>query len=328
MNSETRSPGEIGHCEKLAIRIIANPAAGRAGNKKISDILDYLGRRGAEAKAFITGKRGDAIEATRRAVRESKGKKIDMVVAAGGDGTINEVVNGLMGSDIPLGVIPLGTVNVYALETGIPQDYRKACDVLLEGEVRKVRVGKINDRYFVLMAGVGFDADVVYRLDLGLKKNMGKLAYVLTGIGRLARYDFKKLDIEIDGGRRYEGCSVVIGNMKYYGGRVSVTPLANFDKDTLDVCIFKGGGAINMIRYTFGVLRKRHLSYEDVEYLSVKSLRVFSKTKTYIQVDGDVYGVLPAEFAKADERLSVILPAHKTEKGELDERPFREDLRV
>ena len=289
----------------ISIKLIANPTAGKAGAKKIDRIVDFLRKEGAYVDVCITQKRGDALDAALKATKEST---IDIVVAAGGDGTINEVVNGLVGSNIHMGVIPLGTVNLFALETGIPMDISKACAVIFKGRTREVMVGKVNDRYFMLMAGIGFDADVVYKLDLGLKRRLGRLAYVLTGFGRLAGYSYNRLTIELDGQQSVEGYSIIVGNMKYYGGRLSITPFADFEKEMLDVCIFNGKGLFNMLRYVWGVMNKSHLSYRDVEYRTVKSLKISSRNKTYIQIDGDAFGTLPAEFTKASETISVILP--------------------
>ena len=288
------------------IKLIANPTAGRAGGKKLELAASYLSEKGVTVDICITQKRGDALEAARSAASSSQ--KPDMAVACGGDGTINEVVNGLAGSAVPLGVIPLGTVNLYVMETGIPMDLRGACDVLLKGEVKRIRLGKVNGRYFLLMAGVGFDADVVYRLDLALKKKLGKVAYVLTGLGRLASYRYDKLEIEIDSSRKVQGYSVVVGNMKFYGGRVSITPHADFSKNQLDICVFKGKGALNMLKYTFGVMMGKHLGFNDVEYVSARSLKISSARKAYIQIDGDSCGSLPAELSKTEECLSVVLP--------------------
>lgn len=304
MNEETRTYNASARWP--SIMLIANPAAGRAGDRKIAQLAGYLQSHGASVEVSITEKRGDAREYAMRAARSDK--RPDMIVAAGGDGTINEVVNGIAGTEVPMGVIPLGTVNLYALETGIPMDILKACDALLNGIVKKVNVGKVNDRYFILMAGIGFDADVVYRLDLGLKSMIGRLAYVLTGFSRVVSYPFNRLTIEIDGSRTVEGYSIVIGNMKYYGGKISVTPRAGFEKQSLDICVFKGKGTLNMLKYTWGVLRKAHLGFRDVEYSTVRSILVSSPKKTYIQVDGDIFGTLPAVFHIAEEMVSVVLP--------------------
>ena len=291
------------------IKLIANPTAGRAGGKKLELAAGYLSGKGVTVDICITQKRGDALEAARSAA--TCAQRPDIAVACGGDGTINEVVNGLAGSTVRLGVIPLGTVNLYAMETGIPMDVKGACDVLLYGKSRRIRLGRVNDRYFILMAGVGFDADVVYRIDLALKRKLGRVTYVLTGLGRLARYGYGHVEVEFDTSRKVSGYSVVAGNMKFYGGRLSVTPYADFLKDQLDVCVFKGKGTFNMIRYTWGVMRGKHLKFEDVEYVTAKTVRITSAKKTYIQIDGDACGILPAELSKTGECLWVVLPRGK-----------------
>lgn len=288
----------------MVIKLIANPTAGRGGRGTIRQVREYLRQRGTIVDLFETRKRGDALQAARKAGEGG----VDMVVAAGGDGTISEVINGLAGSAIPLGVIPLGTVNVFALETGIPMDPLRACDVILNGAHKKVNLGKVNNHYFLLMAGIGFDAYVVYGLDLRLKRLSGRLSYILTALGRGLSYKSSPLEIELDSGRKVSGYGAIVGNMKYYGGAMSVTPFADLERDDLDVCIFKSKGFGNIMRYAWGVMRKRHLTYPDVEYHTVKSLKIKSKGKTYIQADGDVVGQLPAEFSIAKEGITVVLP--------------------
>ncbi|MEK7852118.1 MAG: diacylglycerol kinase family protein, partial [Deltaproteobacteria bacterium] len=185
----------------MLIKLIANPTAGRGSNKVIERVCAYLTERGNTVDIFLTCKRGDALNAA----REVRDGRVDLIIAAGGDGTINEVANGLAGSSIPLGIIPLGTVNVFALETGIPMDPLKACDVLLNGTPTRISLGKVNDHHFLLMAGIGFDAYVVYGLDLRLKRLSGRLSYIISGIGRIFTYSGQPLEIELDNGERLEG---------------------------------------------------------------------------------------------------------------------------
>lgn len=288
----------------MVIKLIANPASGNSGVETVTKVKEYLTGKGATVDLFLTRRRGDAIQAA----REAQEGGVDMVVAAGGDGTLCEVINGISGSSIPLGFIPLGTVNVFALETGIPADPLRACDILFNGATKKVHLGRINDSYFLLMAGIGFDADVVYHLNLRLKKLSGRLSYVLTALWRIYRYPWHPLKIELDNGNISDGYWVVIGNVKYYGGRMSITPFADFERDDLDVCIFKRSGILNMVRYIWGILNKKHLNYPDVEYYRVKRLRVTSPGKTFIQADGDVAGELPAEISTTEKPIVMILP--------------------
>jgi YegS/Rv2252/BmrU family lipid kinase len=289
----------------MVIKLIANPTAGRGGKGTICQVEKYLKQRGATVELCETIQRGDALCAAREAACSGR---VDIVAAAGGDGTINEIINGLAGSPIPLGVIPFGTVNVFALETGIPMDPFMACDIILNGDPKKINLGRINDNYFLLMAGIGFDAYVVYGLDLRLKRLAGRLSYIITALGSIFSYPGYPLEIELEGGKKIQGHGVVVGNMKYYGGTFSITPFADYERNDLDVCVFKNKGFANMLRYTWGVLLKQHLKYPDVEYYTVKGLKVTSHGKTYIQADGDVVGQLPAEFRAAEQGITVILP--------------------
>lgn len=291
----------------MRIKLIANPAAGSGREKTITQVQEYLEQKGATVELYLTGKRGDAVLAGKVAAEEG----FDTVVAMGGDGTLNEVVNGLAGSSIHLGVIPLGTVNVFALETGIPSDPLKACDVILNGIPRKINLGKVNDSYFLLMAGIGFDAYVVYGVSLRLKRFSGRLSYIMKAMTSLFTFPGHLLEVELDNRKRIEGYGIVVGNGKYYGGKMSVTPFAELERGDLDVCIFKGKGPANMLRYTWGIMHRKHLGYSDVEYHTVKGLKVTSKGKTHIQADGDAVGELPAEFSVLKDGISVILPNFK-----------------
>lgn len=288
----------------MRIKLIANPAAGSGKKKTIERVREYLAGKGAFVELYLTGRKGDAV----RAAKGAADAGFDTVVAMGGDGTINEVVNGLAGSSTPLGVVPLGTVNVFALETRIPMDPMKACEVVLNGTPKRISLAKVNDHYFLLMAGIGFDAHVVYGLDLRLKRLSGRLSYIISGIGNMFSYSGQHLQIELDNGERLEGYGAVVGNGKYYGGRMSITPFADLERGDLDVCIFEGKRPIDILRYTWGVLRKRHLSYPDVQYRTAKGLKVTSSGKSYIQADGDIVGSLPAVFTIVKDGLMVILP--------------------
>lgn len=291
--------------DKMRIKLIANPAAGSGRIKTIEQVREYLECKGASVDLYLTGKRGDAVLAAKVAAEEG----FDTVVVMGGDGTLNEVVNGLAGSSVNLGFIPLGTVNVFALETGIPMDPIKACDVIYNGSPTKISLGRVNDRYFVLMAGIGFDAYVVYGVNLKLKRFSGRISYVIKALTSLFSFPGYQLEIELDNGERIAAYGIVVGNGKYYGGSMSVTPSAELTRGDLDVCLFKGKGPANMLRYVWGIMRRKHLGYSDVEYRTVKGLRVSSKGESYIQADGDAVGKLPAEFSVLRDGVSVILPS-------------------
>ncbi len=161
----------------MKIKLIANPVAGRQALLKIRNAENCLRQCGADVDLTLTRARGDA----RAAAADARRNGFDRVVAAGGDGTLNEVINGLAPSPIPLAFLPLGTVNVFALEAGIPFAVEAACRIALEGDVRPICLGWAGDTRFLLMAGIGFDAEVVYGINLRLKRLAGKLAYLAGG---------------------------------------------------------------------------------------------------------------------------------------------------
>lgn len=296
----------------MRIKLIANPAAGSGRKKTIEWVKEHLELKGATVELYLTGKKGDAVLAAREAAKAG----FDTIVAMGGDGTLNEVVNGLAGYPVRLGVVPLGTVNVFALETGIPMDPRKACDVILAGKTINISIGKVNDRYFVLMAGIGFDAYVVYGVSLRLKHFSGRLSYIVKAITSLFTFPGHRhlLEVELENGERTHGYGVVVGNGKYYGGKMSVTPSADLTRGDLDICIFGGKSSLDLLRYAWGVLLKRHLSYPDVRYRTAKALKVTSSGKGHIQADGDIVGSLPAVFSVLKDGLKVIVPEKGTQK--------------
>ena len=166
----------------------------------------------------------------------------DRIVAAGGDGTLNEAINGLAPSSLPLGFLPLGTTNVFALEAGIPFAVEKACDIALDGAPTPVCLGAADGARFLLMAGVGFDAEVVYRVSARLKRWSGKLAYLASAVSLC----FARLPPRSKSSARtapfFGAYSLIIGNGRLYGGRFSVTPEASLTEDLLDVCLFRKWG--------------------------------------------------------------------------------------
>jgi YegS/Rv2252/BmrU family lipid kinase len=288
---------------RLAV-VIGNPAAGASGSSIIRSAAAFLRRRARRVEVGITRARGDAEALCREAV----GEGADMVVAAGGDGTINEVVNGMAGSSAALGVVPLGTANVLALETGIPTDPERACRLLLEGRPRPVHLGLAGSRHFVLMAGAGFDSLVIYSTSGAAKKRLGKGAYIAAGLRSLLTARVPILAVTIPGAEPVTGTGIVIGNGRLYGGRFSVTPGARLDEPRLEVCLFKGRRRIDWAGYAWGVLRGRHGLYDGVSLFKTDRLRVSSEEKVHVQADGDLVGTLPMDFAVAPYTLNLILP--------------------
>lgn len=293
----------------MKIKFIANPRAGRGIIKRIKIAEKLLKESGAEVITYITERRGDAEIWAKEAINEG----FDRIVVAGGDGTINEVINGVVdmtsgSGSIPVGIIPVGISNVLALELGISTSIEKACRVALSGEVKVVPLGKVNGRYFSLMAGIGFDAEAVYRLKMRLKPYIGKLSYILSGLKVILAYKPPEIEVLIDSGETLKGYSVIIGKSKYYGGRFQVTPDAGLEKDELDICVFQHGRRSDILRYFMGILTKRHLKFRDVIHRKARRLKIASQGRVSVQIDGDFYGELPLEISLKQNAIRLVFP--------------------
>ena len=228
------------------------------------------------------------------------------VVAAGGDGTINEVVNGLVGSDVALGILPVGTMNVFAAELGLPNSIEKAWDIVQARYTRRVDLVRANEQYFVQLAGVGLDAQVVQATSRNFKKNFGPLSYLVSAAQIAARKP-PKLLVEHDDVRT-EGSFVLIGNGRYYGGPVAFFKDARIDDGKLDVLIFKNLGYLDLVRYLGTILMGSHTDLADVEYFQTKRVAVSSEEEVPVEVDGEVVTKLPVTFRISSRKLRVVVP--------------------
>jgi len=288
--------------------IIANPRSGKnAAQKVIPKAKEFFERNYVDVEVYFTKSSGDATNAAKKAV---KSKKYDIIVASGGDGTVNEVVNGIVGqkTDVKFGIIPLGTENVLAQETHIPFNVMDACRVIMGLKSRKMDVGKANDRYFVLMTGIGFDANVMPKVKPILKKLIGGAAYHVAAWNELFKYKHSEMNITIDGKKKVKGSYVVVGNTKLYGAQLKITHLANIYDGLLDVCIFKGKDVFSFIRFAAGAVTKQHLGFPDVEYHKAKKVLVTSKEGLFGHVDCEILGRTPIRIKVVPKAVDLIIP--------------------
>ena len=292
---------------KLSIVLISNPAAKKASDRKVAMASYYLQSKGCTVEVLFTEKRGDAESLAKEAIKKSP----SLVIAAGGDGTINEVINGITGTEIPLAILPLGTTNVLAKELGISETVEAAMKIAISRTPRSISLGKIVythyssliTRYFCLMAGIGFDGESVFRISEAVKKMSGKGAYILSGLRTLSGFNPEKLTFSING-MTYAGYSAIIGNAAKYGGHFRVTPDARLTDPFLYVCLFKGKKRLDLIRYVLGIVTGRHLAFQDIEYLKAGSIEI--QGKAHIQIDGDYLGMTPAKIDIVRDALRLI----------------------
>jgi YegS/Rv2252/BmrU family lipid kinase len=235
--------------------------------------------------------------------------KPDLIIAAGGDGTINSVINVLAYSGIPLGIIPLGTSNVFSIELNIPPGIHSACQLIAQSEVRYIDLGKINDRFFSCIAGIGIDAYVSRHVETqsGLKRILGGIAFLVIGFFDFFRYRFRPISLKVDDQPiPRSGYLVVTANGKHYGGELVFAPSASLNDGLLDVVIFKSKNIISILRYLFGFLQGKLPDLETVEYLQAKRIEISGKGHHNVHIDGEYFGHTPVKIEAAPKALGVL----------------------
>jgi diacylglycerol kinase (ATP) len=286
--------------------VIFNPAARGEKTLRVRRFLEA--KAGHSVTVAPTECAGDAKLLAARAVQEG----FRVIVAAGGDGTINEVVNGIGTSGAALGVLPLGTVNVFAHELRIPRRLETAWQVIKAGELRTIDLACAEagsaTRYFVQLAGVGFDAQAVRDASWELKKKIGPLSYVWAGIKTLGT-TLARVEVSLNGGGpRAAGAAVLVGNGRFYGGPFALFPKARMDDGLLDVCVFESCGYLDVLRYGQGILRGAHIHLGDVEYFQAERLVCTAPGTTPFELDGEDAGDAPVTFSIVPRALQVIVP--------------------
>ena len=293
---------------RIRVALVFNPTSGRGRPKRdlLPRVVESMARFGMVTEPHATERPGHATELARAAVRSG----CERVVAWGGDGTLNEVAQGLVGSSVPLGVFPGGTVNVFARETGIPLKLEPAIETLATGRARLIPVGIAGEQVVLLMAGLGIDGEVVYRLKAGFKDALGALVFWLDGFKMLASYPMLPLRIRFDG-KEIVGTGVVAGKLARYGPRYFVTPDAKLWEPKLDVIVFQGNNRRAYLRYLFGVLTRIHVRFGDVAHFKTSALEVKlagSDGQVRMQLDGEPAGYAPVQLGVRDSALWVVLP--------------------
>jgi diacylglycerol kinase (ATP) len=296
----------MGSCDKLDMLIIFNPAAGQRRRQRLDRALVALQRLGCPYLLAETAHPGHA-EALARA---AAGDGTAVVVAAGGDGTIAEVAAGLAGSRTALGVLPLGTANVFAWELGIPILPEAAAAGLAAARTTCVypgiaRFADGSSRLFVQMLGAGFDAAVVANLDLGLKQRIGRGAYVWQAVRQLSRYGFPMLRVSFADGEALAS-SVIVSNGRLYAGRHVLAPAADMARSGFEVALFRGAGPWAAAAYGAALPMNLLPRMPGVTLRHATRLRI-EGAGVAVQADGDPAGQLPVDIQAAPEPLRVML---------------------
>jgi YegS/Rv2252/BmrU family lipid kinase len=299
----------------MDVSLIYNPTAGpRDVKSDLERLCPFFEDRGWSVELRMTEKSGDATVMAREAAWQGR----DVVIVAGGDGTVNEVVNGLVGTDTAMGVLPVGTGNLWAKQLKVPtftlanpMRLREAASGLVTGEVKAIDVGQVDGHYFLCWASIGLDAQVTTEMEPRDRytKRLGALPYLIAAV--LVAQDFKGVETEIwldDEVVHSRTLLVMVNNIQQYGGLLEVAPSAKLDDGLLDVFVFKGLGFRYVVRHLVKVLSQRYLQDPEIVHRQARSIEVRSEEHLPIQVDGDPLGATPSKLEVVSRALRIIAP--------------------
>ncbi len=323
---------------RMRVELIYNPQSGPAVvRRELSHVVAWMASRGCEVTLHETSA---PLEATELA-RDAASREVDLVVAVGGDGTVNEVASGLVHSNTVFGALPTGTTNVWALQMKIPalnpigvnsrlarltseRDqvpsllsslgyYRSilidAARVLLEGRIVTVDVGRANDRYFLLWAGVGLDAAVTINVSPEHKKAFGTLAFVGATLETLRDYPSCEVTLTLDGRTQYVNTAlVIVTNIQLYGGTLPMGARACVNDGKLDVCVFRGEGILNYVQHVLKVVSRQHVEDPQIDYLQASEILIESARPLPVHVDDEPFAMTPVSIQVVPRSLRVIIP--------------------
>jgi YegS/Rv2252/BmrU family lipid kinase len=302
------------HRARKSCVIIYNPHAGklrRRGSDRLERAAHILTEAGYDATLVPTSGPGAAVALARGWVADG----VDLIVAAGGDGTINEVAEGMVHSAVPLGILPAGTANVLATETGMSSNLETAARDLLAYTPVRISVGRLDSnngspavRHFLLMAGVGLDARVIYNLSAPLKTNLGKIAYWIAAFGLIGRR-LEEFSVKVDD-RDYRCSFALVSKVRNYGGDLRIARDTSLFDDQFEVVLFHGKNSARYLRYFVGVVRNRLQGMEGVCIVRAHKID-FSPardTRVYMQVDGEYAGHLPGSVEIVRDAITLLLP--------------------
>ncbi len=289
---------------RRSLLVIYNPIAGRRRGGLLARVSAALAAAGIDVRTAATGARGDAARLAREA------RETGTIAVAGGDGTINEAINGLAGGSTRLALIPLGTANVLAAELGLPPDAAALARAAAGDTVRAIHLGEAalasGTRRFSMMAGVGFDAHVVANVPLGLKRAAGKLAYGWQTFIEWLRLRPRRYRVAADG-KPYACASAILAKGRFYAGRFVAAPDAALDRASFELVLFEHGGRWAVLRYALALAFGRLHKAKGVRILRAREISIEGDAGEPVHADGDLIGTLPARFTIAPERLSVLV---------------------
>lgn len=237
--------------------------------------------------------------------RASRG--YDLIVACGGDGTINEVGNVAARLQLPLGILPGGTINLLAADLGIPDDLGRACENLFTGAPRSIKAGRADERLFFAMAGIGFDAAVCHRVSAAPKRRSGILAYITAGLRTLPSYKFPTISLRCDG-ISFNGTQVILSNIPRYGCSWKLAPTASSSGRGLDLGVLKAYSSFDYVQFLLRLASGHQGRPPEWTHYKGWTFALTSSEPVPVQVDGEPHGTLPMDFEVVPKALEILVP--------------------
>jgi len=284
--------------------IIVNPVAGSRDDGLFDAVVQQLRQGGAQVRCLETERPGHATElaATAAALDQA-----DIVVAAGGDGTINEVARGLLGYSMPLGILPLGTANVLGIEVGQRARAKSVVDTLLFGEANPIGTGLVGGEVFLLMVGVGFDGRVVGAIRPAMKRRLGQFAFIWEGLKAWAVGPGAEIQVEIDGVHE-KAAWVLVTNVRHYAGPFTLSRTTTILEPGLEVFLFRRRSRLAFAGYFFGLALGRVAAMPGVDVVHGKEIKISSQASCEVEVDGDARDPLPLVIEQGTGFLRLVIP--------------------
>jgi diacylglycerol kinase (ATP) len=297
------------------LHIIINPAAGKM-EPILPVINSVLKDTGINWDVFVTKDSGDAFEFAKDAVQE----KVDAVAVYGGDGTLMEVVSGVMGSQVPIIILPGGTANIMAKEMGIPQNLEEACRAMFDApvEVKAVDIGQFGKKYFLIRTAIGFEADMVSGADRKVKNRLGILAYTLSFFQSLKKICNVRYDLTVDGVKhKAEGLTCIIANSGNVGmGKISIDKHISVNDGLLDVLVVRRAGIQMMAHMIATVIRRERAErWELVEHWQGKDINIHVTPVQTVQCDGEPVPSGSVHVKVIPSAISMLVPKEEESKG-------------
>lgn len=292
-----------GEASPPRLLIIFNRRASRKRIARFQAVLRLLEQAGCSYVIREMQGTGDAA----RFVAEADPAEIDIVAVAGGDGSINDAVNGCHPASPPLGLIPLGTANVLAHEIGLDVEPAAIVAALIGGGRLSVLPGQVNGRRFMMMASAGFDAHVVKGVSRRVKRRIGKIVYALSAFRQVLRYPCPHLDVRVDG-EPVAAATIVVSRGRLYGGRFIMAPDASLIRPELQVSLFRRAGRLAMVGYSLALPLGLLNRWKLIDHVSARRVEIRSRTGDPVQADGDVVASLPVVIGLADHPVTLVVP--------------------